>query len=124
MVERVRNVIKRDKKKTKRPLEESRVDSEPKRTKKGQLLRRYPVNNLVEVEEGNTQTLEKHRSAIVAELGKSKPRDSVLLPLLRSTYGERRMFVLNEATSVQAILEKHPALRRPAAVRLCGSFVW
>lgn len=49
-------------------------------------------------------------------LKKAKPRDSVLLPLLKSTYGERRMFVLNEAVSVDDILSKHPVLSHPLAV--------
>lgn len=57
-----------------------------------------------------------HNKAIKVELAKAKPRDSVLLPLMRSTYGERRMFILNEATSVQSILEKYCALSRPAIV--------
>lgn len=57
--------------------------------------------------------MEQHNSAILTELKKAKPRDSILL---QATYGERRMFVLNEAVSVSEILEKHPALSRPAIV--------
>ena len=51
----------------------------------------------------NAESLELHNKAIGAELAKPKPRDSVLLPFMRSTYGERRMFVLNEATSVRDV---------------------
>ena len=58
-------------------------------------------------------SLELHNKAIGAELAKAKPRDSVLLPLMRSTYGVRRMFILNEAKCVQGILEK---LARPGMV--------
>ena len=113
MVERVRNVIKRDSKKTKgAPSEET---PEPKRRRKGiELLRRYPVSSSETSE--NTESLELHNKAIGAELAKAKPRDSVLLPLMRSTYGVRRMFILNEAKCVQGILEKHKALARPAMV--------
>lgn len=121
MVERVRNVIKRDSRKGKRALAESGADMEVKlkRPKKGtEILRRYPMN-VLDVEEQNTDTLDRHRKAIATELEKSKPQDSVLLPLMRSTYGERRLFVLNEATSVGDILTKHPALHRPALVCFC-----
>ena len=63
----------------------------------------------------------QHNNAISTELKKSKPRDSILLPLFKSTYGERRMFVLNEAESVSHILEKHPGFPRPAIVSDLGS---
>lgn len=116
MVERVRNVFKRDSKKAKDSLAEP-VESEPKRQKKDAgLRRRYPVirSNTLE----NADTMQQHRKAISSELGKAKPRDTVLLPLMKSTYGERRMFVLNESTSVQSILDQYPALSRPAVVSL------
>ena len=116
MVERVRNVIKRDSKKARGVTSEEAP--EPKRRKKGiELLRRYPVssNTFPDTSE-NAESLELHNKAIGTELSKAKPRDSVLLPLMRSTYGERRIFILNEASSVQDVLEKHNALSRPAIV--------
>ena len=61
----------------------------------------------------DANSLEKHKKAIDTELGKAKPRESVLLPLMKSTYGERRMFILNEATSVAIILtirERKPSM--------------
>ena len=58
---------------------------------------------------------------IDTELGKAKPRESVLLPLMKSTYGERRIFILNEATSVAIILTNYPALSCPAIVSLFPS---
>lgn len=120
MVERVRNVIKRDSKKARVANVEAEIP-EPKRRKKGiDLLRRYPVNSSVEMNE-NAESLEVHNKAIGIELAKAKPRDVVLLPLMRSTYGERRMFILNEATSVQSILEKYRPLSRPAIVSANGS---
>ena len=107
MVGRVRNVIKRDSRKGRRVLDESSGLDEPKqkRLKKGtELLRRYPVTNLVEIEEDNPDTLERHKKGIDNEIEKTKPRDIVLLPLMRSTYGERRMYILHDATSVRDTL--------------------
>lgn len=118
MVERVRNVIKQDSKKAKRslPLSDENSEMPPKKRKKGvDLLRRYPVNDSTLGTE-NSESLEQHNNAILTELKKAKPRDNVLLPLVKSTYGERRMFILNEAVSVSDILEKHPSLTRPAIV--------
>jgi len=46
------------------------------------------------------ETLEKFKRGIANELTKSKPRDSVLLPLMKSTFNERRMFILGEPLSV------------------------
>ena len=71
----------------------------------------------------DADTLEQHRRAIANELGKAKPRDAVLLPLLKSTYGEHRIFVLNEATSVKSILDKYPALSYPAVVSVPEIFL-
>ena len=116
MVERLRNVIERDSKKSK--ASPSDKAPEPKRRRKGtDLLRRYPVNSNAPTDSNeNAETLELHKKAINAELAKAKPRDCVLLPLLRSTYGERRIFILNEQTSVQGILQEYKALSRPAVV--------
>ena len=50
------------------------------------------------------------------ELEKTRPRDSILLPLMKSTFGARRMFVLSDAISVAAILKEYRALSRPAVV--------
>ena len=47
---------------------------------------------------------------------KAKPRDSLLLPLMKSTYHDRRIFIQNDAATVSEILDSYPALRRPAVV--------
>ena len=52
----------------------------------------------------DSDSLDVHKKAITDELAKSKPRDSVLLPLFKSTYHERRFFIQNEATTVQQAL--------------------
>ena len=62
------------------------------------------------------ESIELHKKAIVEELSKAKPQDSVLRPLMKSTYSERRMFVQNEAVSVKEIIEKCPALCHPLVV--------
>lgn len=124
MIDRVRNVIKRDCRKTKRAVQEPENQPDAKRRKKGiDLLRRYPVNSggSACVAE-DADSLEEHKKAIGTELGKAKPRDSVLLPLMKSTYAERRMFILNEATSVAVILTNHAALSRPAIVSFFPNF--
>lgn len=67
----------------------------PKRKKSDSILRRYPIvpNSIATAE--NSETLEQHCNAIATELRKAKPRDTVLLPLLRLTYDQRRMFILD-----------------------------
>ena len=108
MITRLRNVVKRDK--LKRPSSSAEVPhAKRKKSKeqkaKEQLLRRYPVGIEVIVEDSDV-----HKKAITDELAKSKPRDTVLLPLFKSTYHERRLFIQNEATSAQQIKEKYPGL--------------
>ena len=112
MVERVRNVIKQDRKKGKRLLDEQECQSNPKiRAKAGcELLRRYPVSTDTTLVPENAGSIEQHEKAIKKELDKSKPREMVLLPLMKSTYQSRQMYVLNEASSVDSILQKYPAL--------------
>ena len=90
--------------------------SSPKRHKKAaNLVRRYPVSsyNL-----SDPATMERHKKGISDELEKARPRDALLLPLLRATFGERRMFVMNNATCLADVLKEHPALSRTAVVSL------
>lgn len=56
--------------------------------------------------------------AIEEEMKKQKPRDTLILPLMKSTFQDRRMYIQNDATSVTEILQIHPALVRPAIVSL------
>ncbi len=120
LMERVRNVIKYDTKKARKSGRDP--PSSPKRHKKAanaSLSRRYPVSTY---ELSDVATTERHNKAISDELKKSKPRDALLLPLLKATFGERRMFIMNDATCVADVLERHPALSRTAAVS--QSFVY
>ena len=69
----------------------------PEARKRDLLLQRYPTGAQLTEDAAST---ESHLSAIVTELAKAKPRDAVLLPLMRSTYPSRRLFILNDATSL------------------------
>lgn len=94
MVERVRNVIKHDRKRmpssASSPSEATkRSKLSPEARKKDSLLRRYPTRAQFTED---ASSIESHLSAITSELEKGKPRDSVLLPLMKSTYPSRRLF--------------------------------
>ena len=56
------------------------------------------------------------------EFKKAKPRDSVL-PLMKSTFKERRMFVQDDAGSVEDILDVFPSLCRPALVSIMSPYM-
>ena len=60
--------------------------------------------------------MDMHQRSITEELSKKKPRDTVLRPLSKATFSQRRMFIQNEAVSVTQILEKYPLLHRSAIV--------
>ena len=115
MVERVRNVIKQDRKKgVKRLLEETNTSDQPakRKPKSSELLRRYPLSSTTSPLILDPESLAKHEQAMKAELSKSKPRDTILLPLMKSTYHNRRIFILNEVAS---ILVKYPVFSCSAA---------
>jgi hypothetical protein len=116
MLERVRNLIKSDKKKHGRSSSPSNSLSVSKARKtssvKEQLIRRYPIKSNDELPEDNSSVC-KHLEAVDAEMQKKKPRDSVLLPLFKSTFPVRWHFIKNTAEDVKDILSKYPALKRP-----------
>ena len=59
------------------------------------------------------ETLQQHYKGIEEQMTKSKPRDWVLLPLMKSTFATRWLFVK------RMILEKYPALKLPTIVGAC-----
>ena len=82
-----------------------------------ELSQRYPIHiGSQDDTEEDEESCERHFKAISKELEKAKPRDTVLLPLMKLTYSSRRAFVENEAKSVRDIFLKFPALKRPANV--------
>ena len=111
MLERIRNVIKSDKKKFKATDDSEEIPT-PKRghkVKADDLSHRYPV-----MMSAADETLQQHHKAIEEELTKPKPRDRVLLPLMKSTFATRWLFVKNDARNVKDIF---PALKLPTIVR-------
>lgn len=119
MVERVRNVIKTDNRKARRCGDAVLVPPS-KRSKKDpsmELLRRYPVSSSnLNIED--PASVQLHLKGIEDEMKRTKPRDTVLLPLFRSTFGERRLFVLNDASSITQIRGCYPALAIPTVVSI------
>jgi disulfide oxidoreductase YuzD len=113
-MERVRNVTKYDTKKARKSGRDP--PSSPKRHRKAanaSLVRRCPVSSY---ELSYVATTERHNKAVSDELKKSRPKDALMLPLLKVTFGERRIFIMNEATCVADVLERHPGLSRTAVV--------
>ena len=95
--------------------------SVPKRQKKSgnnNLFRRYPI------QQGggsmdDPRSIKEHCKAMCDEMKKASPRDHVSLPLLKSTYDDRRSYTeFDSEADVCSMLEAYPALRRPAAVCL------
>lgn len=64
----------------------------------------------------DVRSIQEHNKALHEELSKAKPRDPVILPLMKSTFSERRIYRQNDAISVKETLDVYPALRRPAVV--------
>ena len=64
----------------------------------------------------DSQSVAQHNKALHEEMLKGKPRDLVMLPLMKSTFQDRRIFVQNDAVAVADVLEQYPALARPAMV--------
>ena len=55
-------------------------------------------------------SIQVHLKGIEEELKRADSQDTVLLPFFRSTFGERRLFVLNDATSMKEIQDCYPAI--------------
>ena len=64
----------------------------------------------------NAKSRQRHVKAFEMELSKAELQDTVLLPLMKSIYCTRRLFVLNDANSVNSILDEYPALSHLAIV--------
>ena len=122
MQERLRNVVKRDSLATKRPAAASEdQDGARKRRKKTvELLRRYPLGSSECLE--NPDTVEEHKKALGKELEKPKPRKTLILSLMKSTYGTRRTYILEHASSVSDLLDKYPAISYPYVVSCMYGF--
>ncbi len=78
---------------------------------------RYPVR-VQDVESEDPRSVVEHNKALCEEMKKPKPRDALLLPLMKKTFQDRRIFIQNDASTVVEILEHYPAMARPAVVSL------
>ena len=114
MLERVRNLIKNDKRKS--PASSDMVVSAPKRNKAtdNSLIRRYPVR--MPPHEEDAETIQQHVKAIQEEMTKTKPREHVLMPLIKNTSTERWLFIKENTPNVGVVIEKYPFLKLPAIV--------
>lgn len=80
-------------------------------------MKRYPPRLYDDINREDDETVKKHLSAMASEMGKKKPREVVLLPLLKQTYSIRRDFVTSiDRCGVAEILDEYPALHIPKAV--------
>lgn len=115
-MERVRNVAKNvakgDKKRKGSP--EGLEQSAAKRGKVDKLIRRYPI--AVSSDIVDPETMEQHLKAMQEEMEKSKPRDRILLPLMKATFQNRLLYIRKDATSVKEIIEKYPCFKFPSIV--------
>lgn len=115
MVERIRNVFKRDRKSSSHEAENGPEAGPSKHRKRDrEILRRYPVTTTDAGE--NAETIEVHKKAIDTELAKKKPRDSIILPLMKSTFNERRIWITNVVSAVSDLLKRYPAMSRLTVV--------
>ena len=73
------------------------------------LLKRCPLQ-LHEDTIEDEESVQQHISSMTAEMSKKRPRDHVVLPLLKSTYSTRRDFIISDDRSDnQEILNLFPA---------------
>ena len=117
MIQRVRNVIKSDNKKARASGISYDVppSKKEKKDKKQLLLMRYPIKSQQGVLD-DPQSVQGHLKALETELKKAKPRESIVLPLMKSTFSSRREWILDTEETIDSALKKYPALSRPAVV--------
>ena len=115
MLERKRNLSKNARKRkapeNNEPCAKKRAVAKPSR-----LLQRYPVKVNARCVD-DEQCIDRHLKAIKEEMEKARPRDTLLLPLMKSTFSTRRsMIQFEEDKCVLDILKEYPPLSRPAVV--------
>lgn len=122
LIDCIRNREKQAKKKARNSGEQESPTKHQRVTPNDVLLRRYPAR-VVDAPVDDACSIEQYKKAIEEESKKSKPRDSVLQPLMKSTFQARRMFIQAEDTSVEGTLQSFPALSCPAVVSYYIQFV-
>ena len=115
-MERIRNVIKRDRTKGVQ-IDETQNAKRPKKQKN--LLSRYPVTiapaSTGDNDREDAESIQGHIDSMQTEMEKQKPRNTLLKRLMKFTYTTRRDSILGGLT-VAAALETYPALKRPDVV--------
>ena len=90
ILERIHSVIKSDKKNLKQRMTVKRYPHQKGDiVKADDLSHRYPVMMSAAQLAADDETLQQDHKAIEEELIKLKPRDQVLLPLMKSTFATR-----------------------------------
>ena len=112
LLEQLRNLHKRTKSSGANSEKTSKIAvTQGSKKARSSLLKRYPPRAHIVIDE---DTIVKHEDAMLAEMAKKKPREVVILPLMKQTYS-----VTSDRTSVQEILSKYPTgLKLPSAVSL------
>ena len=113
-VERKRNLAKNTKKHTGEQAHLSSEQSVSKRSKSTNLLHRHPLKMAKPTEDDDS--CEKHLKALESEMNKEKPRDSILLPLMKSTFTIRISTMQDEDCTVSEVVSTYGALSHPSVV--------
>lgn len=114
MVERKRNLVKNEKKRS--PLGHT---SQPasKKTKMTALQRRYPTAPVAPTDDDD-ESVKRHMKSLDVEMERDKPRDHLLLPLMKSTFSARRMVIQNFEQPVIEFLTTFKAFKRISVVSI------
>ena len=112
MVERKRNLQKNAKKRS--SLGETSHPAS-KKSKISGLQQRYPLTFTLPTDEDD-ESIKRHTKALDEEMARDKPRDHLLLPLMKSTFYARRMVILNDEQPVSDLLKEFGALKRISVV--------
>ena len=120
MIERIRNLVRLDRKKNPSPDQQQSTAKRSKTAPKDKLQRRYPVTIGSEITD--VETLEQHQKAVEEEMQRAKPRDRILLPLMKSTFQSRWLYVRKDASSARDIIEKYPCFKFSAVVSVYSQY--
>ena len=108
LMERLWNVIQTNKRKSKDQLD---IPSAKRhKGKEDSLLRRY-LSTVELHDQVNEDTAAQHCKLMNTEAAKNKPRNQIILPLMKVTYVTQSLYIRTEASSVKEILETYAALK-------------
>ena len=64
----------------------------------------------------DSESIKGHITSMENEMGKDKPPDTLLKPLMKLTYITRKDSILDNPTTVGAVIKTYPALKRSSVV--------